>query len=514
MRTIGSRADGDVREIEIAQVVRSRDGYEFKRDARRWRLGKDVTLDLDVVLKRLRAPLRSPYRRVLQYYAEHYSPGYCSGIHQGIAKLLRDRGASDFSVAVLRRYRTSLDRQKEYRLGYIRAFLKRWHDQGYPGVSTEAVEYLASLRLRGNPKGSAVLSLDPRKGPFDDQELGAIIDVAAQAYEGRRISLRLLAVVLLLIHTGRRPGQLSHLRAGDLQRSSTSDGRSVEILGIPRTKQRGRVPRSDFKDFWLSPDVARVLVAQRDEVVRRVEGCLGPLPRDLVEELPFFPAWQKVGAIESVDELRGTLRFDELHTRTQGLTRGLGELNVLSARTGARLHINPRRCRYTLATRAARQGYGPVVIAELVDHSDVQNVKIYTRIHPNFRKKVDKAVGKALAPLARAFTRQMVESEDGARNGDDPSMRIGTRHDKVGTCGSVGFCGAQAAACYTCMHFQPWADAPHEKMLEWFLAERQRAADVGAGDHVVAATDRSILGAQAVIAACRARETELAGGAS
>ena len=51
-------------------------------------------------------------------------------------------------------------------------------------------------------------------------------------------------------------------------------------------------------------------------------------------------------------------------------------------------------------------------------------------------------------------------------------------------------------------------------MLEWFLAERKRAAAAGAGEHVVAATDRSILGVQAVIAACASRKAELAGDGS
>ena len=157
---------------------------------------------------------------------------------------------------------------------------------------------------------------------------------------------------------------------------------------------------------------------------------------------------------------------------------------------------------------------GPLIIAELLDHSDLQNVLMYTRVHPNFRAKIDQAIGKQLAPLVKVYTQRLVAAEAQARHGDDPSMRVGTREDKVGTCGSLGFCGAQAAACYTCIHFQPSLDAPHEKMLAWFLAERQRVEDAGAGEHVVAATDRSILGAQAVIAACEERKAQLAGDGS
>ena len=152
-----------------------------------------------------------------------------------------------------------------------------------------------------------------------------------------------------------------------------------------------------------------------------------------------------------------------------------------------------------------------MVIAELLDHSDLQNVWVYIRHHPNFRQKIDAAIGQQLAPLARAYADALVDTEAEARHGADPRMRVGTREHKVGSCASVGFCGAQAHACYTCMHFQPWLDAPHGKMLEWFLAERKRALDAGASDFVVASTDQSIQAARVVIAACEARKAEIEG---
>ena len=217
----------------------SRNGYEFDPEAFRWQLSKDRTLNLEPVLKRLDPAWRKPYRAVLCYYAKNYSPHYCINIHAGVAKLLKDTNADGISESVLRRYRKNLPPDQEYRLGSIKAFLLRWPNQGYPGVSSEAVDYLKSQRLKGNEKGRAVLSLDPNKGPFDDQESGAILDAVAQGYERGRISLDTLALILLLVHTGRRLVQLSYLRAGDLQQSSTSDGRIVHVLQIPRSKQRG-----------------------------------------------------------------------------------------------------------------------------------------------------------------------------------------------------------------------------------------------------------------------------------
>ena len=493
------------------RLVVSRDNYEFDPGASRWRLNKEVVINVDLVLARLAAPLRAPYRRLLQFFAEHYSAAYCVGIHQGIEKFLADTGADAFSAPSLRSYRARLGREYEWRLGTIRAFLIRWHEQGYPGVSREVVDFLSSLTLRGNPKGGPVLSLDPDKGPFDDQELEAILHAAPQCYEQGRIDLDTLTTTLLLVHTGRRPGQLTLLRIGDLQQTRASDGRRIDIVQIPRSKQRGRRPRAQFKAFWLAPDLCRVLTAQRNAVIERVQAHLGELPAHLIAALPLFPNWRNIQPIDSPEALEEALCNDGLHTTTAVLRAGLAKLAVLSGRTGRKLHITPRRFRYTLGTRAAREGYGAMVIAELLDHSDGQNACVYTRDHPNFRQKIDRAVGQQLAPLARAFAGELVDTEAQARHGHDPSMRVGTRETKVGTCASAGFCGAQAYACYTCLNFQPWLDAPHEKVLQWFLGERQRAVDAGASANVVASTDSSIVAVQGVIAACEARRAEIAG---
>lgn len=498
---------------EKPRVELSRDGYEFDAGASRWTLNKEVKINLDRVLERLAPSLRAGYRAVLTYYARNYSPAYCHGIHNGVREFLRLIDADGFCEPVLRSYRARLTAETEWRLGFIRPFLRRWHDLGYEGVSTEAVEYLASLKLRGNRKGAAVLSLDPDEGPYDDQELAAILDAAAQAYEQGRIDLPTLVFALLLAHTGRRPGQLSMLRAGDLEPTATSE-HSGYAVRVPRSKQRGCTPRSRFKPVALPPDVFGALVLQRDALVERTETRLGTPPATVRAELPLFPRRGRLDRIGSVEELAAALRNDNLHASNSVLRAGLAKIEAWSARTGRRIRITPRRLRYTIATRASREGHGPLVIAEILDHNDVQHVGVYTRTHSNFRQKIDEAVGRQLAPLAAAYMGNVVDGEECARHGDDPSMRVGSRETKVGNCGSLGFCGAQAAACYTCIHFRPWVDAPHEKMLEWFLAARKRAADAGAGEHVVAATDRSILGARAVIAACDAKKAELAGDGS
>ena len=476
-----------------------------------WVLSKDITLAVGATVVRLAPALRDPYRRVMTFYAKNRAPSSCKNIETCLHHFLDETGHRTFSRTQLKNYRARLGRHTEWKLATLRGFLQRWHRQGYPGVSDAVVAYLALLRLKGNEKGTSVLSRDPRRGPFDDQELEAILAAAPQQFERGEIDLTTLFFVLLLAHTGHRPGQLSMLRTGDVQRSVTVDGRQIDVLRIPRAKQRASKPRSKFRNFWLPPDVRRLLEAQRSEVIAALTAQLGELPADVASDLPFFLSPVAARSLCSVGDLREALRSDLPHLSTAALRQRLAKISVVSVRTGGPLHLTPSRFRYTLGTRAAREGYGAFVIAELLDHSDTQQVEVYTRDHPNFRIKIDAAVGQHLVPLARLFSGTVVDTEARARNGADPAMRVGMREQKVGTCGTNGFCGAEVYACYTCMHFQPWRDAPHEKMLTWFLEERRRVLASGASERVVASTDQSILAVRAVMDACASRRAELEG---
>ena len=485
------------------------DKYEFDWTADSWALNRDVTIDVDEVLWLLAPALHEPYRRVLRFFAENYSSAYCRNIHALVRKFLEATEAREFEATPLRNYRASLTRENEWHLGYIRAFLLRWHDQGYPGVTEKAAEWLDRSRLTGNTKGRAILSMDPNDGPFNDQELNDILETAAQQYERGTIDLVTLAFTMLLTLTGRRPSQLRLLRIGDLMQSTKTDGQRIDIVRIPRAKQRGQAPRTEFKNFWVTPDVWSMLTAQRDAVIEKAQARLGQLPGNISAELPLFPDWKRFDGIGSIDEVRTELVNDALHVRAHEVRDGLDKIRVTSARTGKRLHITPRRFRYTLGTRAARQGHGVLVIAELLDHSDPQNAWVYTRDHPNFRQTIDDAVGKQLARVAARYAGRLVDSESEARYGNDPAMRVGTRTVKVGTCGSPKPCRAGIVPCYTCIHFQPWLTARHRKMLDAANEEQRLLREAGASELVIRATDASIRAIRAVIAACKARKAEL-----
>lgn len=107
----------------------------------------------------------------------------------------------------------------------------------------------------------------------------------------------------------------------------------------------------------------------------------------------------------------------------------------------------------------------------------------------------------------------LVRSESNAIRGDDLNSRIKANGEGIGTCGSYGFCGANVPIpCYTCLHFQPWLDGPHEIVYKELIAERERLLELTGDKQIAAVNDRSILAVADVIQRCAIRMGELANG--
>jgi hypothetical protein len=161
----------------------------------------------------------------------------------------------------------------------------------------------------------------------------------------------------------------------------------------------------------------------------------------------------------------------------------------------------------------AREGKGEFVIAEALDHSDIQNAGVYVRNIPEIVERIDKAVALQLAPIAQAFQGVLVVSEVDAKRGGDPSSRISNGAVNLGNCGSYGFCGALApVACYTCNHFQPWLNGPHEAVLDGLINERNRVLEQTEDRKIASVNDRLILAVSDVVSRCNAMRREGARG--
>ena len=501
----------------------TKDGYLFDVAGGRWTLSRDTTLSVAWIDKLIAPPLQPSVRSCLQYYAENYSASHTAGLACEIRNFAlfvcaKQNKFRQVRVSDLISYRATFDRLDEYRFGKLSLFLRKWISLSPLGTDPEVISFLKTLTIRGNIQGRAVQTLCPREGPLSELEFSALRQALVDGFETDNILLADLVLAQLFMATGRRPAQLADLKALDLQEIDQSHESAQFLLNVPRRKIRGSRWREHFKLFALQPEMGeaiKALTQQNNQGWARLGQDAADVP---AEQRPIFPRWSgdhtahpksNVGdpssaSLPSLD--RCHLSSHEISAR---LERVVSRLNVPSERTGATLSVFPTRLRRTLATRAARQGYGILVIAELLDHTTLQAAKVYTENVPEHVDAIDEAVARQLAPLAQAFAGVLVEDEQSAVRGEDPKSRLRNEAGPVGTCGQYGFCGALAPiACYTCRNFQPWRSGVHKDVLKGLLHERGDIFEATQDPTIASINDRTILAVTQVIQLCTEERPE------
>lgn len=501
----------------------SRNGSEFCPSDDHWRLSRDVNFSLRWIEEETGEPISTSLRKVLMHYAVTASAAHTKNISERLGGFVRFVNSP--ASGTMRRirtqdlisYRATLDRAHEWYMAVISGALKTWLKLGYSGIENGVMTLLGEWRLRGNIKGEAIALGCPLDGALSELEYEALLAGLDRSHESGTICLSEYVFARILIATGRRPSQVGDLKVCDFICVAGESGEREFVLKVPRRKQRGADWRSEFKPCALAADLGEALQQMLDEhralLMQRV-AVFRHCP-DLIEHVPMFPKWADLAEIgrESVGALGRILKSERLHMETAALERCLARivetLQVRSERTRKSLRVFPTRLRRTLGTRAAREGYGELVIAELLDHSDTQHVKVYVENVPEHVDAINAAVAMQLAPMAQAFAGILVDRESAAVRGNELSSRVRTNSGHgVGTCGHYGFCGALAPiACYTCQHFQPWLDGPHREVLAWLEADHARVKELTRDHTVAAVTDRTTVAVAQVIQLCDARKS-------
>lgn len=486
------------------RLVRTRDGSVFDADEELWTYRDNaINVSLNFADFNCDERFREAAKAVLTWYAENKSGSHLKNLFERLQHFLRafPEPISRIDSAMLLSYRSSLSKRRAWYFGTLSGLLLRWHALGYQGLEDDVVPLLKTTRKVGNQKGEAVLTLDSKNGPLTDIEALAVGAALVVAREDGRIDESEYLLAQLFVLLGQRAIQYAALKVCDLQLITASDGATSYLIRIPRAKQQGIPSRHAFKDRLLSPRIGEPLhrhcARLRSELAHEFTNG---------DDIPMFPS--RAHRKEAPHGFRLHRTSDSL---AKTFIRVLRSLDVISERTGAALHITPTRFRRTVGTRAAIEGHGELVIAELLDHNDTQNVGVYTQAVPQIIERIDRAIAMHLAPLAQAFAGVLIEGESQASRKDDPTSRIYGPHidptmRPMGSCGQHGFCGLMAPiACYTCRSFQPWRDGPHEVVLQYLLDERERF--VGQCDvRIASVNDRTILAVAEVVRLCAERQ--------
>lgn len=491
-------------------LTRTRGGASFDPNAAFWKIREgngSASLDFNKITDIIVPEFEVNFKKALIWYAENKSLRHLHNMFKLSAHLFKylfeknNTPLKEISEIDLLNYRSARSESEDWYLGSLAGFLKKWHALGYTGVTPGAISLLGQLRLKGNKKGVAVLTMDAHDGPFTDIELESIQVALNKAYAIGEISKENYLLAWMFILLGQRPTQYALLKVIDVHAPALKDGSRIYSVMIPRGKQR-QAPRLEFKERLLTPQIGEMLYAYAKEVEEFFEGKLAD-----PKQAPLFPSYS---TSQQPAGMEYHVTAPQLGFK---LIRILTKLKVFSERSGQLIHITPTRFRRTLGTRAAREGHGELIIAELLDHNDTQNVGVYVQSTPEIVERIDKAVAMALAPMAQAFAGVIIADEFAASRRADPASRIFDPRieatcQPMGNCGSHGFCGFSAPiACYTCHSFQAWVDGPHEAVLEHLLADRERKLAI-ADIHIAKINDRTILAVADVIRQCEAAKAQ------
>ncbi len=307
-----------------------------------------------------------------------------------------------------------------------------------------------SITAIGNAKGHHVRFRDPVKGPFSPDEL-LLISGAVKEQRGADADR---AVVMLHLELGHNPNASVRLRNRDLIRYETKAA-VVYQLDVPRVKKR---------------------TAGRETKRRPISAPLGLLLQTLQQGSPEAQLLHWLSSTSPEADIAESMR------------RFVKAANLVSPRTQRPLVINARRFRFSIATHMAEEGASLFHIAEVLDHSDTQNVRVYVETASTIADPVARATDAALMPLVRRFQGKIVESFTAAPDDIVPAAapHLGAVHIDVG---GIGTCGRDVsregmcrmlppASCYLCPSFMALRDGPHRQMLDsidGFL--RQHAGD-------------------------------------
>lgn len=322
----------------------------------------------------------------------------------------------------------------------LRTFYAWGIARGYADFRHETLRQLKSIRAPGSTKGHHVRFRHPTKGPFSPDEL-LLLRKAIQAEKGADQER---AIMMLHLELGLNPYASSQITNADLKRYETQHLVTYQI-DVPRVKKR--TIHRETKRRPISHELGQLL-----------EGLQQGGPEDLLLH------W-----LVSSSPERAIRRLMQGFVKTAGL---------ISPHTGTLLQITPRRFRMSLATQMAAQGASKFHIAEILDHTNLQNVSVYTQTVSAIADQVARATDPLLQPLVKRFVGKIVANPPEPGGPDQqiiPALAPHLPLPMLNT-GGIGLCGKDIQkegicrllpplSCYLCPCFVAFRNAPHQEML-------------------------------------------------
>ena len=488
-------------------------GYAFNFNDDVWKLSSNVSINWKLLenIENIHPDVKVGFRQMIAEIAVKNSASTVSYHYEmfrnTILKSPNYKGEVITALLFLN-IRSSMKKDEEYKLGGIRTLLKKWQKFGFIGIEEDITQTLDKLTIKGNIKGKAVRTRDPFKGAYTVTEKQSLMNWASNAFKDHILNLEEFTLFCLFMFTGRRPIQISMLRHGDIL-VKNNQGKIEYSLNIPRAKQKNSFFRQEFREVYINEDLYLIIKNQMKSVQEFATRHIQNLEQNDVNQLPVFINKENLLSVKSIAEFRNKLKYqpDFFHitsAKIDNISKKItDECQAVSERTGDYINFFPYRARRTLGTDLARQGIGGVQIAHLLDHTDTQNVGVYTEDTIEQSLRIFEAMDEPMNLLADMFAGKIIRHESEAIRADDINSRKFKNDGKqIGNCGGSSACHNGIKACLICSSFQPLLGADWNELLEDLNQERLFQSKNGASELVLSSYDLPLANTAAIMEAC------------
>lgn len=311
--------------------------------------------------------------------------------------------------------------------------------------------YLASLRFGTDEgRGLDVIMEIPDRGPLTIKEERIFISTLNSVSPETLNTHALQGLVSLKCSQvlGIRSIQVIKLTFSDLQISD----KGVFTLRVLRAKQRGRANNDVYKIRPITKTLATLISLLK----ARYEYILG---KKITDDWPIISDYYSISGKLVKQQIKAK-KITFITTQ-------------FSNAAGLDFKVTNRRLRKTFCSRLIAKGTPLPVVAELMDHSDLQQLEIYYRQSHKIAEKLEQVLQNEAADIIDVFTGKVVTSDNVTQRGQGifaPSTHLNIV--QIGSCGSATPCSLQPPlSCYNCSSLEAFEDVDHKAVIDTMIEE-------------------------------------------
>jgi Site-specific recombinase XerD len=359
---------------------------------------------------------------------------------------------AEIAESIERQICTTMESEKSSRVKSILRMIYGWFvEEKCPFFDEDFYDlYLDALKFGTDEgKGKDVIMELPNRGPLTlrEQRLFRAAMTNIQPHTLSLINLHGMTALKIGQVLGARDIQVIKMQFKHIGMSE--DG--APFLLVPRAKQRGHKNNNKQKKRAITKQLFELLSSLKD----RYTELLGQVVDD---EWPILCTLTATGL-----------------PINKPLTSDLFQMRRLSfeAILGLDFKVTNRRLRKTFCTQLIAKGTPLTVVAELMDHTDLQQLEVYYRQTHHIAKKLNEVLKAQASEILDVFEGKVIAPQDASQLGQE--IFAPTQDKKlhlIGSCSSKKLCSLNPPlSCYGCSSVELFEDADHKGVVEHYLEE-------------------------------------------